>query len=72
MSKSCSLRGVAFEFLVHDDSWIGQQPGDIVYAEKLREDAIRAQDWEVVRWAWPDLDDFAPTAARIRQRFRTT
>ena len=50
----------------------GQQPGDIVYAEKLREDAIRAQDWEVVRWTWPDLDDFAPTAARIRQRFRTT
>jgi hypothetical protein len=50
----------------------GQEPGDVVYAEKLREDAIRAQGWEVVRWTWPDLNDFAPTAARIRERFRTT
>ena len=49
----------------------GQEPGDVVYAEKLREDAIRAQTWEVVRWTWPDLYDFAPTAARIRERFRT-
>ena len=49
----------------------GQEPGDAVYAEKLREDGLRALDWEVVRWTWPDLRDFAPTAARIRARFRT-
>ena len=49
----------------------GQEPGDAVYAEKLREDAIRAEDWEVVRWAWADLRNFAATAARIRERFRT-
>jgi hypothetical protein len=48
-----------------------QSVGDVVYAEKLREDAIRAQAWEVVRWTWPDLDDFGSTAARIRNRFRT-
>ena len=48
----------------------GQDPGDVVYAEKLREDAVRAQRLEVVRWTWADLDDFAPTAARIRERFR--
>lgn len=48
----------------------GQDPGDVVFAEKLREDAIRAQGWEVVRWTWPDLRDFATTAARIRERFR--
>src|SRR5690348_17259635 len=48
----------------------GQDPGEAVYAEKLREDAIRAQDWEVVRWGWHDLRDFGPTAARIRDRFR--
>ena len=48
-----------------------QNPGDVVYAEKLREDAIRAQGWEVVRWTWPDLRDFAPTAARLRERFRS-
>jgi predicted transcriptional regulator of viral defense system len=48
----------------------GQEPGDVVFAEKLREDEIRAQDWEMVRWTWRDLRDFGPTAARIRERFR--
>ena len=48
----------------------GQTPADAVYEEKLREDAIRAQGWEVVRWHWADLRDFAPTAASIRDRFR--
>ena len=48
----------------------GQSPGDVVYAEKLREDTIRAEDWEVVRWTWADLD-FTDTAARIRDRFRS-
>ena len=28
----------------------------------------RAQGWEVVHWRWADLDDFAPVAARIRER----
>ena len=46
----------------------GQEPGDAVYEEKRREDAVRAQGWEVVRWRWADLDDFAPVAARIRER----
>jgi predicted transcriptional regulator of viral defense system len=49
----------------------GRGAGEAVYAEKLREDAIRAEGWEVVRWRWADLHDFAPTAARIRERFRT-
>ena len=49
----------------------GQSPGDVVYAEKLREDAIRAEDWEVVRWTWADLHDFTDTAARIRDRSRS-
>ena len=49
----------------------GQDPGDVVFAEKLREDAIRDEDLEVVRWTWAVLDDFAPTAARLRARFRT-
>jgi len=46
----------------------GQSPGDVVYAEKLREDAIRAQGLEVVRWTWANLSDFADTAARVRFR----
>jgi hypothetical protein len=48
----------------------GRTAGEVVFAEKLREDAIRAERWEVVRWTWPDLHDFAPTATRIRERFR--
>ena len=48
----------------------GQSPEDVVYAEKLGEDAIRAQGWEVVRWTWTDLRDFTDTAVRIRARFR--
>jgi hypothetical protein len=48
----------------------GQTATDAVLAEKRREDAIRAQDIAVVRWAWPDLADFAPVADTLRQRFR--
>ncbi|MFX0576684.1 hypothetical protein [Nocardia nepalensis] len=31
-------------------------PESIVIAEKLREDALRALGWIVVRWTWPDLN----------------
>jgi hypothetical protein len=33
----------------------GQVPGDAVFEEKRREDAIRDTGWEVVRWTWGDL-----------------
>ncbi|MGE3285916.1 MAG: hypothetical protein AB7J32_07405 [Pseudonocardia sp.] len=46
----------------------GQEPGDAVFAEKLREDALRAEGLAVVRWTWTDLDHFAPVAERIRAR----
>ena len=46
----------------------GQSASDVVVAEKVREDALRAMDLQVVRWVWPDLDDFDPVAARLRQR----
>lgn len=48
----------------------GRDPGDVVYAEKLREDALRATGLAVVRWGWVDLDDFAPVAARLRAALR--
>jgi hypothetical protein len=48
----------------------GQDPADVVYQEKLREDALRAEDLGVVRWTWPDLSRFAPVATRLRERFR--
>jgi hypothetical protein len=44
----------------------GQDAGDAVFAEKLREDAVRAEGLRVVRWTWPDLDDFGKVAARLR------
>ena len=48
----------------------GQSPGDVVFAEKVREDAVRATDLGVVRWLWVDLDDFSPVADRLRRTFR--
>ncbi|MGI5127725.1 hypothetical protein ACQEVB_13010 [Pseudonocardia sp. CA-107938] len=44
----------------------GQDPGDAVFEEKLREDEIRATGRAVVRWTWADLDAFGPVAARLR------
>ncbi|GAA1829641.1 hypothetical protein GCM10009836_04380 [Pseudonocardia ailaonensis] len=43
----------------------GQDPGDAVFEEKVREDALRDEGLRVVRWIWRDLADFAPTAARL-------
>ncbi len=50
----------------------GQVPADVLYAEKLREDAMRATDLGMVRWGWPDLECFAPIATRLRRTFRTS
>lgn len=43
----------------------GQEPGDAVFAEKLREDAIRDAGYRVVRWTWDDLEAFAEVIARL-------
>ena len=48
----------------------GQSPGVVVFAEKRREDALRDEDLGVVRWIRADLGNFAPTATRLRARFR--
>jgi hypothetical protein len=47
----------------------GQQPGDAVFAEKVREDAIRDTGLRVVRWTWDELDSFDAVAARLRRAF---
>ena len=44
----------------------GEEPGDVVFAEKIREDAIRATGLTMKRWNWYDLADFAVTAAALR------
>jgi hypothetical protein len=49
----------------------GQDIAEVLVEEKRREDALRDEDLGVVRWIWEDLSDFAPTARRIRARFRT-
>ena len=51
----------------------GQDPGDAVFEEKRREDAIRDLGWEVVRWTWGDLSVPALLAERLeRARSRAT
>jgi hypothetical protein len=44
----------------------GQDPGDAVFEEKRREDAIRDENWGVVRWVWADLRRPDRLAARVR------
>ena len=44
-----------------------QEPGDAVFEEKLREDALRDAGHEVVRWVWAELRDFAPVVARFER-----
>jgi hypothetical protein len=34
----------------------GQDPGDAVFEEKRREDAIRSEGWGMVRWTWADIE----------------
>ncbi|MGQ0574550.1 MAG: type IV toxin-antitoxin system AbiEi family antitoxin domain-containing protein [Pseudonocardia sp.] len=49
----------------------GQDAGDAVFAEKLREDEVRDEDIAMVRWTWADLAQFDAVADRLRRRFRT-
>jgi hypothetical protein len=48
----------------------GQDPGDVVFAEKKREDMIRdlLPGWSVIRLTWSDLSVPARTAERVRAR----
>ena len=47
----------------------GQDPGDVVFAEKLREDAMRADGRGVVRWTWWEIGPFDEVERRIRATF---
>ncbi len=47
----------------------GQEPGEVVFAEKLREDAIRADDRGMVRWTWPEIAPFDGVARRLLAAF---
>ena len=47
----------------------GQDPGDVVFAEKRREDELRDLGWQVVRWTWSDLEEGALIEQRLRRAF---
>ncbi|TSD94441.1 hypothetical protein FOS14_20710 [Skermania sp. ID1734] len=44
-------------------------PGDVVVAEKLREDRLREAGWNVVRWTWSDLEKPSALARRLERGF---
>ena len=48
----------------------GQEPGDVVFEEKRREDAMRAEDWGMVRWTWDDIDRDGVLAGRVGRALR--
>jgi hypothetical protein len=45
----------------------GQDPGDVVFEEKRREDAFRDAGWGVVRWTWADLMPGTVVGDRVRR-----
>ena len=47
----------------------GQSAGDVIYAEKVREDLLRDLGWQVVRWLWADLYRRGVLADRVRRAF---
>jgi hypothetical protein len=47
----------------------GQDPGEVVFAEKVREDAIRGDGHGMVRWTWPEIAPFDGVARRLRTVF---
>ena len=45
----------------------GQDAGEVVFNEKLREDALRDTGARVVRWVWAELNEPAHLAEKIRR-----
>jgi len=42
----------------------GQDPGDVVFAEKIREDRAREVGWQMVRWVWNEIEQPAVVIGR--------
>ena len=47
----------------------GQTRGDVAWAEKRREDALRDFGLLAVRWTWDELCPFDAVAERLRRAF---
>lgn len=43
----------------------GEKAGDVIFREKLREDAIRDLGWIMVRWTWSELNDVPALSNKI-------
>jgi hypothetical protein len=47
----------------------GQEPGEVVFREKRREDELRDHRWQVARWTWDDLDRPRVVGDRLLRAF---
>lgn len=47
----------------------GQPVEDVLFAEKVREDALRDLGWQVVRWTWADIDRPGVLRERLERAF---
>jgi hypothetical protein len=47
----------------------GQDLGEVVFQEKLREDALRDEGRQVVRWIWSELSRFEVVVDRLERAF---
>ena len=47
----------------------GQDPGDVVFEEKVREDEIRDYGWKVTRWIWRELGTPSVVGDRLTRAF---
>ena len=45
----------------------GEEPGEVVFREKVREDGIRDSGLRVARWIWAELEPFDDLATRLRR-----
>ena len=45
----------------------GESAPDVLVREKVREDAMRAEGWRMVRWIWADLDQPASLVSRLQR-----
>ena len=47
----------------------GQSIEDVIFSEKIREDALRSLGWQVVRWIWADLYADGVIRTRVERAF---
>lgn len=58
-----------FDGIVKYSGRFGQTTQGALVAEKRREDRIRDEGWQVVRWTWDELAEPAPLIARLERAF---